>query len=80
MKSVLALSALATSSLVSAYTLAVAPTQYAQLSGKAIVASNGGFIVSNSGSPAQFSGGDSTLEYSGQQGEFHADFASYPSK
>ncbi|KAJ3565330.1 hypothetical protein NPX13_g7548 [Xylaria arbuscula] len=70
MKATFALTALAAGSLSAAYNVKIAPTEYTQLAGLSIVAENGGFSVTNKGTPANFAGGDDTLTVSGQQGEF----------
>ncbi|KAI1363262.1 hypothetical protein F5Y08DRAFT_354652 [Xylaria arbuscula] len=67
MKATFALTALAAGSLSAAYNVKIAPTEYTQLAGLSIVAENGGFSVTNKGTPANFAGGDDTLTVSGQQ-------------
>ncbi|TVY75242.1 hypothetical protein Focb16_v005379 [Fusarium oxysporum f. sp. cubense] len=66
MKRSFALNALMASSLAAAYNVVIAPTEYKQLQGLNIVAKNGGFFVTNKGTPADFEGGDGTLKVNGQ--------------
>ncbi|KAJ4250947.1 hypothetical protein NW762_011597 [Fusarium torreyae] len=66
MKATFALSTLMASSLAAAFNVVIAPTEYKQLEGLNIVAKDGGFSVTNKGTPANFEGGDDTLKVDGQ--------------
>ncbi|UPK89396.1 hypothetical protein LCI18_000331 [Fusarium solani-melongenae] len=69
MKVSFALSALLTSSLVSAasYNLVIAESEYKHLEGRNIVAKDGGFSVTNTGTPANFKDGRGSLKANGQK-------------